>query len=118
MTASITVAQLTEQLKQGDQAQEIQFLIVDAKTSEVLQVDLRDNLVDIQKLMKVFKKPTKVPQKISPDQSANRTWNALLNFALDSGTEDPLELLQMWREGAFDEIREEWPNAPKEIFPA
>lgn len=26
-------------------------------------------------------------------------------------------VLELWREGRFDEIREEWPEAPKEMFP-
>ena len=47
----------------------------------------------------------------------NATLNSLLNYVLDSGVEDPMTLLRMWREGQFSEIRSEWPEVPEAIFP-
>lgn len=45
-------------------------------------------------------------------------WNALLNYVLENQSEDPMALLRLWREGSFDVIRKEWPDVPKEIYPA
>lgn len=80
--SGVKISDLVAQLKnEANQDREVQFLVVDANTSEVIQMDLRDNIVDVPKLLSSFKKP-----------SAKR-------------------------EGAFDEIREEWPDVPDAIFP-
>lgn len=39
------------------------------------------------------------------------------NYVLENQSEDPMALLRLWREGSFDVIRKEWPDAPKEIYP-
>lgn len=50
-------------------------------------------------------------------QKAEECWNALLSYILGKGyTEEPLEFLRCWNEGDFDALREEWPDAPKEIY--
>lgn len=44
-------------------------------------------------------------------------WNAVISYMLGKGyTEEPLEFLRCWNEGDFDALREEWPDAPKEIY--
>lgn len=50
-------------------------------------------------------------------ESAGPMWNALLNYVLENRSEDPLDLLHLWREGSFDVIRKEWPDVPAEMFP-
>lgn len=41
---------------------------------------------------------------------------AALAYALDYGTEEPLEFLRCWYQGDFDVIRNEWPDAPAAVF--
>lgn len=44
-------------------------------------------------------------------------YNAVISYMLGKGyTEEPLEFLRCWNEGNFDALREEWPDAPKEIY--
>ena len=50
-------------------------------------------------------------------EKAEECWNALLSYVLGKGyTEEPLQFLRCWKEGNFDTLREEWPDAPKEIY--
>lgn len=39
---------------------------------------------------------------------------AAIQFALE--TDDGMAFLSCWNEGDFDSIREEWPEAPEDIF--
>lgn len=39
---------------------------------------------------------------------------AAINFALE--TDEGLTFLRCWREGMFDTIRKEWPEAPEAVF--
>lgn len=55
----VTVAELVELLKTKDQAAKVQFLVVDSQDGAILVMDLRSNLVDMEKLMRSFKKPKK-----------------------------------------------------------
>lgn len=55
---------------------------------------------------------------MAADESVGPMWNALLNYVLDNRIDEPLELLRLWREGSFDEIRQEWPDVPQEMFPS
>lgn len=43
---------------------------------------------------------------------------AAIAFALEkaSGDIDDIEFLRCWSEGDFDSIRDEWPEAPEEVF--
>lgn len=41
---------------------------------------------------------------------------AALAYALEHGTEEPLEFLRCWYQGDFDAIRNEWPDAPAAVF--
>ena len=44
-------------------------------------------------------------------------FNAVISYILNEGrTEDPVEFLRCWSEGNFDALREEWPDAPEEIY--
>jgi len=50
-------------------------------------------------------------------EKSEECWNALLSYVLGQGyTEEPLQFLRCWNEGDFDALREEWPDAPKEIY--
>lgn len=43
--------------------------------------------------------------------------NAVTTYMLGDGfMEEPMEFLRCWNEGNFDALREEWPNAPIEIY--
>jgi len=45
------------------------------------------------------------------------TYNAVINYMLGKGyMESPLEFLRCWNEGNFEALREEWPDAPEEIY--
>lgn len=44
-------------------------------------------------------------------------YNAVIGYMLGKGyMESPLEFLRCWNEGDFDSLREEWPDAPEEIY--
>lgn len=45
---------------------------------------------------------------------ANDAAVAAIQFALDD--DDGMQFLRLWNEGEFDVIRDEWPDAPEEIF--
>jgi len=50
-------------------------------------------------------------------EKSEECWNAVLSYVLGKGyTQEPLEFLRCWNEGNFDALREEWPDAPKEIY--
>ena len=42
-------------------------------------------------------------------------WRAVLDFAIE--TDEPATFLRTWREGDWETLRNEWPEAPKEIYP-
>lgn len=45
-------------------------------------------------------------------------WNALINFAIDNlPYGEAITVMRLWREGDFQSIRDEWPEAPEEMFP-
>ncbi|HEX4918609.1 MAG TPA: hypothetical protein VFV43_11975 [Limnobacter sp.] len=51
------------------------------------------------------------------DQDSSECFNAAIDYALKCGTgDDGLEFLACWREGNFDAIRKEWPDAPSAVF--
>lgn len=44
-------------------------------------------------------------------------YNAVIGYMLGKGyMESPMEFLRCWNEGNFDALREEWPDAPEEIY--
>ena len=48
---------------------------------------------------------------------AEAAYNAVIDYMLGKGyMESPLEFLRCWNEGNFDALREEWPDAPEEIY--
>lgn len=47
----------------------------------------------------------------SPDAAV-----AAIAYALDFRTDSAMEFLRCWNEGDFDAIRNEWPDAPEEVF--
>lgn len=53
-----TIADTIEILKTKDQTQEVQFMVV-ANDGQIVAMEMRDELVDLQKLFKAFKKPKK-----------------------------------------------------------
>lgn len=45
------------------------------------------------------------------------TYNAVISYMLGKGyNEEPLEFLRCWNEGNFKALREEWSDAPEEIY--
>ena len=45
------------------------------------------------------------------------TYNAVITYMLGKGyCEEPLEFLRCWNQARFDVLREEWPDAPEEIY--
>jgi hypothetical protein len=47
---------------------------------------------------------------------SNNAAVAAIQYALATGTEDPINFLYCWNEGDFESIRNEWPDAPEEVF--
>ncbi|WP_346829408.1 phosphohydrolase [Pseudomonas abietaniphila] len=48
---------------------------------------------------------------------ADECWSAVVSYMLGDGrTQEPLEFLRCWNDGNFQAIRDEWPDAPKEVF--
>lgn len=45
----------------------------------------------------------------------NNLWQDLLNFILDSGTEEPMAFLRAWYEGNYEACKREWPEAPASL---
>lgn len=45
------------------------------------------------------------------------SYNAVISYMLGAGSmESPMEFLRCWNEGNFSSLREEWPDAPPEIY--
>lgn len=53
---------------------------------------------------------------IKQQQQSEASSNAVIRFMLDNPCESPLEFLRCWNEGNFDALREEWPEAPDDIY--
>ena len=53
-------------------------------------------------------------------EELNRTeaaYNAVIGYMLGKGyMKSPMEFLSCWNEGNFEALREEWPDAPEEIY--
>jgi hypothetical protein len=47
---------------------------------------------------------------------SNNAAVAAIEYALATGTEERIEFLRCWNEGDFEAIRNEWPDAPEEVF--
>lgn len=43
-------------------------------------------------------------------------FNKIIEYALEQSADDGHTLLHLWNEGSFSVIKEEWPDAPEEIF--
>ena len=50
------------------------------------------------------------------DTAAPNPAAAAIKYALDNSTESPIEFLRCWFDGDFQAIRDEWPDAPEEVF--
>lgn len=50
-------------------------------------------------------------------QNSQASYNAVIDYMLGKGyMESPMDFLRCWNEGNFDTLREEWPDAPEEIY--
>ena len=50
-------------------------------------------------------------------RSATAAYNAVIEYILGKGfMESPMEFLRCWNQGNFEALREEWPDAPEEIY--
>lgn len=60
---------------------------------------------------------TEPPAVVVDEPDPSICFNAAINYALKCGSGDGgLEFLACWREGNFDAIRKEWPDAPSAVF--
>lgn len=49
--------------------------------------------------------------------NSDACWNAVIGYMLGKGCcEEPLEFLRCWNEGNYKALREEWPDAPEDIY--
>ncbi|NVL49914.1 hypothetical protein F2S72_09190 [Pseudomonas syringae pv. actinidiae] len=49
-------------------------------------------------------------------EQAQTSYNAVINYILANPCESPMEFLRCWREGSFDSLRNEWPDAPEDVY--
>lgn len=56
-------------------------------------------------------------EELEESRKSDECFNAVISYILGKGyMESPLEFLRCWNEGNFDALREEWPDAPEEIY--
>lgn len=56
-------------------------------------------------------------EELEDSRKSDECFNAVISYILGKGyMESPLEFLRCWNEGNFDALREEWPDAPEEIY--
>lgn len=56
-------------------------------------------------------------EKLDEYEKTDVCFNAVIDYMLGKGyCEEPLEFLRCWNEGNFEALREEWPDAPEEIY--
>lgn len=56
-------------------------------------------------------------EKLDEYEKSDICFNAVIDYILNKGyMESPLEFLRCWNEGDFEALREEWPDAPEEIY--
>lgn len=56
-------------------------------------------------------------EKLDEYEKSDVCFNAVIDYILNEGyMESPLEFLRCWNEGNFEALREEWPDAPEEIY--
>lgn len=56
--------------------------------------------------------------EVSDELNRNQmSTDSVITYILGKGyMESPLEFLRCWNEGNFEALREEWPDAPEEIY--
>ncbi len=58
-----------------------------------------------------------IEEELEDSRKSDECFNAVIEYMLGKGyMESPLEFLRCWNEGDFDALREEWPDAPEEIY--
>lgn len=56
-------------------------------------------------------------EELEDSRKSDECFNAVISYILGKGyMESPLEFLRCWNEGNFEALREEWPDAPEEIY--
>ncbi|MNY60948.1 hypothetical protein D3C86_1975680 [compost metagenome] len=56
-------------------------------------------------------------EEVEESRNSDECFNAVISYMLGKGyCEEPLEFLRCWNEGDFEALREEWPDAPEEIY--
>jgi hypothetical protein len=97
--------------------------IVATKEDVITVLKLMDECVDEQDddIKKLVEENDKLKRDIKDIEreylNSDTCFNAVISYMLGKGyTEEPLEFLRCWNEGNFDALREEWPDAPKEIY--
>lgn len=53
---------------------------------------------------------------IKQQEQSESSFNSVIQFILANPCESPLEFLRCWNEGDFESLRQEWPEAPDEIY--
>lgn len=56
-------------------------------------------------------------KELEESRKSDKCFNAVIRYMLGKGyMESPLEFLRCWNEGNFEALREEWSDAPEEIY--
>jgi hypothetical protein len=53
---------------------------------------------------------------IAQMEQGQNGYNALITYILENQCESPFEFLRCWNDADFDSLRNEWPDAPEEIY--
>lgn len=73
--------------------------------------------VRIGDLYTIFDKLKEMREEVEDSRNSDECFNAVIRYILGKGyCEEPLEFLRCWNEGNFEVLREEWPDAPEEIY--
>ncbi len=68
-------------------------------------------------LTSLLEQPSPAEDELLDEQRGQAAVDAVIDYMLGEGRfEEPLEFLRCWNEGSFDSLREEWPDAPLEIY--
>lgn len=56
-------------------------------------------------------------EELEDSRKSDECFKAVISYILGKGyMESPIEFLRCWNEGNFEALREEWPDAPEEIY--
>lgn len=87
--------------------------VIDAKLAAEIEAKL-----DANERMTVLYSAEQLEQAQKENEDALRCFRMLIEFLLRNDVDEKEPFLQLWHEGAFEECRKWWPEAPTGLYPA